>query len=317
MNTSTFHRVSMMQRSSSSTPFMNTRTTHPTPFPKDNNDDWKKTHFSTPTFEFPASPQSAMEENERMFRFHPNHPLTSMTMPELFTCSGCKEYGAGKRFVCHECDFQLHEFCALSPMSLKNHPLHGQHQLLFHTKPKSGGILWPKCEICGKATRGFTFKCTACNFQMHPSCALLSTEMKLPNHAHTLRLMPITLTPLAGLHGDNNHHITTNVSNGGSMCVECYKKRSGRIFSCTVCENHNVHAVCAKDMFNGLRENGIKRSPERPSMLAAAARVASIVIVEFIGGLIDGIGEGVGEALAQNIAPTGRSIKKRRSPRGN
>lgn len=37
-------------------------------------------------------------------------------------------------------------------------------------------------------------------------------------------------------------------------------------------------------------------------MLAAAARVASQVVIEFIGGLVEGIGESVGDVLVQNIA---------------
>jgi len=37
-------------------------------------------------------------------------------------------------------------------------------------------------------------------------------------------------------------------------------------------------------------------------VLAAAARVASQVVIEFIGGLVEGIGESVGDVLVQNIA---------------
>lgn len=52
-------------------------------------------------------------------------------------------------------------------------------------------------------------------------------------------------------------------------------------------------------MINGLEANGIK--PVKSNKLGAAARVASLVIVEFMGGLIDGIGEGVGQAIVQNM----------------
>lgn len=66
-------------------------------------------------------------------------------------------------------------------------------------------------------------------------------------------------------------------------------------------------------MINGLHENGIK-VPEKPSMLGTAARLASQVVIEFIGGLIEGLGEGVGEALAQSIARgrRGRASVQRR-----
>lgn len=89
------------------------------------------------SFEFPTSPEPSYREEIVHFS-HQQHPLAKMTLPDLFTCTGCKEYGAGKRFACQQCDFQLHEFCALSPPSLNTHPLHGQHQLLFHSKSKSG-----------------------------------------------------------------------------------------------------------------------------------------------------------------------------------
>lgn len=89
------------------------------------------------SFEFPTSPEPSYREEIVHFS-HQQHPLAKMTLPDLFTCTGCKEYGAGKRFACQQCDFQLHEFCALSTPSLNTHPLHGQHQLLFHSKSKSG-----------------------------------------------------------------------------------------------------------------------------------------------------------------------------------
>lgn len=89
--------------------------------------------------------------------------------------------------------------------------------------------------------------------------------------------------------------MTASSGESGFVCGECKRKRSGRVYGCTVCDYH-LHAVCAKDMINGLQANGIK-GPVKPSMLQAAVRVASIVIVEFIGGLIDGIGEGIGQAI--------------------
>ncbi|KAL3845932.1 hypothetical protein ACJIZ3_003335 [Penstemon smallii] len=244
--------------------------------------------------EFPTSPQPAFGEEITHYS-HSKHPLTEVTISELFRCSGCKEYGAGKRFACQQCDFQLHEFCAVSPPLLQSHPLHGQHQLVFHSKPKPGGISWPRCDVCGKSTKGFTFRCRACNFQMHPCCAMLSTEINLPVHPHNLKLLPP-----AGEHGL------------GNTCGECKKKRSGRMYRCSVCDYH-IHAVCAKNHINGLQANGINAAPERPSALGTAARFASQVVIEFVGGLIEGLGEGMGEVIVQNIA-RGRctSIRRRR-----
>lgn len=235
-----------------------------------------------PLIEFPTSPQPP-SSGEQLFHYtHSKHPIAQITLPDSFLCSGCKEYGAGKRFACQQCDFQLHDFCALSPPVLKSHPFHAQHQLVFHSRPKQAGISWPRCDVCGKSSKGFTFRCRACSFQMHPCCAMLSAEVKFQNHPHSLRLLP----PVNG--------------ESGFTCGECNKKRSGRVYHCSVCDYH-LHAVCAKSMINGLHENGIKL-PEKPSMLGTAARLASQVVIEFIGGLIEGLGEGVGDALVQSIA---------------
>lgn len=84
--------------------------------------------------EFPTSPQLIF--GEEMIHFsHPQHPLSKVDLPDLFTCSGCKDLGAGKRFTCQQCDFQLHEFCASAPSTLKGHPFHVQHQLVLYSKP--------------------------------------------------------------------------------------------------------------------------------------------------------------------------------------
>lgn len=91
-------------------------------------------HRKSNSIEFPTSPQAILGDDLLHFS-HPQHPLSQVSLPDLFTCMGCKEFGAGNRFTCRQCDFQLHEFCALSPPALTDHPFHYQHQLVFNTKP--------------------------------------------------------------------------------------------------------------------------------------------------------------------------------------
>ncbi|XP_021815559.1 diacylglycerol kinase theta [Prunus avium] len=247
----------------------------------------------SPVVEFSTSPQLIF--GEEMLHFgHPQHPLSQVNLPDLFTCAGCKEYGAGKRFVCQQCDFQLHDFCALAPPALKSHPFHFQHQLVLYSKSVKGGIAQSKCDVCHKPAKGYAFRCSTCSFQMHPCCAMLSSEINLQTHPHTLRLLPAT----SSSNGDPN-------SSSSFVCGECRRKRSGRVYHCTVC-NYHVHAVCAKDMINGLQDNGHK-GREKPSMFGTAARLASQVVIEFIGGLIEGLGEGVAEVFVENIARSGRA----------
>lgn len=92
------------------------------------------TKKSPPTVVFPTCPQLIFGEEIIHFS-HPQHPLSMVDLPDLFTCVGCKEFGSGKRFVCQQCNFQLHDFCALAPPALKAPLFHSQHPVLFHSKP--------------------------------------------------------------------------------------------------------------------------------------------------------------------------------------
>lgn len=85
--------------------------------------------------DLPATPNPNLRGDQLLHFSHPQHPLLQISLPYLFTCMGCKEYGAGMRFRCQTCGFDLHDFCALAPPALHNHPFHHKHQLVFFTKP--------------------------------------------------------------------------------------------------------------------------------------------------------------------------------------
>lgn len=246
-----------------------------------------------PIIEYPVSPDLDVQGEGITNSNHPvpQHRLIEVNRPNPFTCMGCKEYGAGTRFTCQQCNFELHNFCALAPPVLKAHPLHSQHQLVFYPKPAGKGLLRSKCDVCGKPRKGYMFQCGACSFELHPCCAMLSAKMKFPNHPHPLIMIPGNL--VLSLSGDQAADTFT-------LCSECKRKRSGQVYRCTVCDYY-LHAVCAKTFINGLHANGIK-GLDKPSMLGVAAKIASQVVVGFVGGIFEGIGEGLGEALTQNFA---------------
>ncbi|XP_010684748.2 protein VACUOLELESS GAMETOPHYTES [Beta vulgaris subsp. vulgaris] len=242
-----------------------------------------------PIIEFPVSPDAdVLLLGEGITNSnHPQHKMVHVNLPNPFTCMGCKEYGAGSRFTCQQCNFELHDFCALAPLVLKAHPLHSQHQLVFIPKPGKGGLMRSKCDVCGKSAKGYMFHCSACSFQLHPCCAMLSAKMSFPTHPHSLIILPAT----ANLASPGDH----------MLCSECKKRRAGKLYQCTVCDYY-LHAVCAKSMVNGLHANGIKGLENgKPSMLGVAAKIASHVVVGLMGGIVEGIGEGLGEALTQNF----------------
>ncbi|KAE8664084.1 Cysteine/Histidine-rich C1 domain family protein, putative isoform 2 [Hibiscus syriacus] len=83
---------------------------------------------------FPTSPEVPPMEDGIFHLTHPQHPIMQTSLPDLFTCGACKEYGAGERFSCTKCDYQLHDFCALAPATLRRHPIHPLHNIVFITK---------------------------------------------------------------------------------------------------------------------------------------------------------------------------------------
>ena len=85
--------------------------------------------------EFPTSPEVPQLGDEIFLVAHPQHPISQTHLPDLFTCAACKEYGAGERFTCTYCDYQLHGFCALAPPALKRHPIHPLHNIIYFPKP--------------------------------------------------------------------------------------------------------------------------------------------------------------------------------------
>uniref|UniRef100_I1QQ21 DC1 domain-containing protein n=2 Tax=Oryza glaberrima TaxID=4538 RepID=I1QQ21_ORYGL len=248
-------------------------------------------------------------DGEMVHFSHPEHRLARFDFPYLFMCMGCKEYGAGKRFMCQLCGFQLHEFCALAPPSLHDHPFHPKHQhLLFFVKP--GGFLRCKCDICGKSVKGFSFRCASCSFAMHPCCAAMSWRMDLPvAHEHPLMLAPSPPTPPMATPTSD----VVGVGDGGvgtsfvcQMCRRCRRPAGQYVYQCMPC-GYYLHARCAKDVVNGLYVHGVA-PPEKGSALAAVARVTINALFSVIGGLIEGIGEGIGEAFVDNIGRSrGRS----------
>lgn len=124
---------------------------------------------------------------------------------------------------------------------------------------------------------------------MHPICSLLLSEMKFSTHQHPLKMSMIP-TPST---------TTTGKSNMNSLCRMCMRRRTGCVYHCTSC-SYTIHAVCARNLINGLHANGI-HPPDKPNKFGKVAKVASHAFLEFLGGLIEGLGEGIGGALISGI----------------
>jgi C1 domain len=92
----------------------------------------RKLQSKSPSMDVPSDQKT---NNGELSHFcHPEHNLIPFNAPYVFMCMVCKETGAGKRFICQTCSFDMHEFCALAPHSFHGHPFHLQHQLDFSPK---------------------------------------------------------------------------------------------------------------------------------------------------------------------------------------
>ncbi|KAJ0087177.1 hypothetical protein Patl1_09311 [Pistacia atlantica] len=157
-----------------------------------------------------------------------------------------------------------------------NHP---QHPLLEMDSPDLF-----TCGGCKDYGSGKRYSCQQCDFQLHHFCALPPQSLVgHPFHSHHQLLFQ-----------------TKPVYKGGmrkSKCDACSKTIKGgsdqEEFTAAqfpACDYH-LHVVCSKNMVNGLHANSIK-NVDKPSRLGVAARAASQVFADFLGGLMEGLGEG-------------------------
>ena len=65
---------------------------------------------------------------------HPQHKLERWLTGSQIECNGCMEDSIGHVYKCHPCVFDLHEICALQPLTIKP-LLYENCEFLFHSKP--------------------------------------------------------------------------------------------------------------------------------------------------------------------------------------
>lgn len=152
---------------------------------------------------------------------HPGHPLTALNCEQLYFCNGCKTQGAGKRFRCHGCNFDLHEYCGTCPHTLssfmhRNHPL----TLMMATTDQIGLRI---CNVCADPLAGLFYQCKRCGFDVHPLCTQLPENLSHP--LHSTHPLSFEFSPTAG-------------SCGVCRCL-CDRWR----YRCRVC-HFDIHLEC-------------------------------------------------------------------------
>lgn len=121
---------------------------------------------------------------------HPKHSLTIFDSNTKYLCDGCKIPGTGKRYHCHECEFDLHEYCGTCPMSLSSF-LHPYHSLkLVNRTPHDHRQFDRVCNVCCDSVEGLFYRCDLCEFNVHPLCTQLAQTVRHVLHQeHPLRLL--------------------------------------------------------------------------------------------------------------------------------
>ncbi|XP_039779386.1 uncharacterized protein LOC120646918 [Panicum virgatum] len=135
-----------------------------------------------------------------------------------FVCDGCGCPGAGLRYRCGACDFDLHAPCATAPGAAWFF-FHGQHPLVFEV---AAGVGEPRrrCDICETDIRGMHYRCRPCGFDVHPICAQLPGAAISPLHPEHVVMLSV----------------------GGPECARCGADCVWR-YRCGVCDV-NIHPRC-------------------------------------------------------------------------
>ena len=155
---------------------------------------------------------------------HPGHKLFQFNNDNWYLCKGCKTAGDGTRFRCHDCDFDLHEYCGTCPMTLSSF-MHPQHQLnLVNRMPQATRQNVRFCAVCGHSVEGLFYRCKLqCEFDVHPVCAQLPQQARHvldPEHPLTLTLQPLS-----------------------STCVVCRNECTSGRYRCGIC-GVDIHIQC-------------------------------------------------------------------------
>eukprot|EP01018_Ginkgo_biloba_P028776 Gb_35537 [translate_table: standard] len=100
-------------------------------------------------------------------------------------CHGCKSPVSGWIYRCNLCNYDLHQTCSQIPQQI-THPI-DTHVLNLLAQPAYEGGYY-MCNACCQKSKGFSFHCSLCQIDLHPSCATLPLNFNHPNHSHTLKL---------------------------------------------------------------------------------------------------------------------------------
>ncbi|KAI3474135.1 hypothetical protein Pfo_028923 [Paulownia fortunei] len=201
---------------------------------------------------------------------HPGHPLTAFEGDKEYLCDGCKTLGTGKRYRCHGCDFDLHDYCGTCPRVLSSF-MHQNHALSLVIRKAQGTRQVDRiCDVCADPVEGLFYRCKECEFDVHPLCTQL--PQKLQHALHKIHPLNLQSWPVPGL------------------CAVCRGLCNSWRYRCGIC-NFDIHLECvlvpvvpcpqnAQTNQRGIPifDQGIPFQP-RPNLLLIMGSLMALVII--------------------------------------
>lgn len=163
-----------------------------------------------------SDPMSSNSENkmEELLHFSHDHPLTlcDELKKDRVTCYGCWRKISGMGYLCNQCDFFLHKWCAELPKNLQ-HPIHPEHSLTLLSRQPNHTYY---CEACDKPLDGFSYNCKTCHFNLHAMCASIPRTLRNEIHEHSL--------------------ILSKKQPDSTKCASCKYNCRNIVFECEICK---------------------------------------------------------------------------------
>ncbi|KAH7863967.1 hypothetical protein Vadar_024116 [Vaccinium darrowii] len=190
---------------------------------------------------------------------HP-HNLTIHQIPEgeTINCSGCNGATSGAVYECMPCKFFLHVQCFHANRSI-DHPSHPHHPLTLVPYPTypSGSFT---CYSCSELGSGFSFSCSACDFDLHVHCAYLLANTPVDpvpilegqvvtGTTSTEPVTEPTAAPAQIQHKSHAKHALNLLprapsDNGMFICDGCGETSDDSVYRCSTCD-YDLHVKCA------------------------------------------------------------------------
>ncbi|KAL3534173.1 hypothetical protein ACH5RR_002634 [Cinchona calisaya] len=162
--------------------------------------------------------------------FRSTSVVSSLPNSNLLGCNGCYRLIEGPHYSCVRCKYFLHEFCAILPVTIHDHPhvCERNHYLEMLASPPDQYSA--QCRVCHQGcSKGFTYHCLYCSrFDIHLLCAWLPNSVSIK-----------------GDHKDHKHEYNLLSKPSNFSCDSCNVELGTKTssFMCFTCK-HWVHMEC-------------------------------------------------------------------------